>query len=242
MELQSASVHRALREKGIDSLNHANTLQTSCLFLQHGKLLSRGAVKDRDLIQTAQHSDDLDKRYAIWHDVFLDSVDIHERGRARNVYGPVLFRFQLDLLLDEQIPNIWITRKNPTQWSVNDRAEDRYFTSVSEFSEHYSKGDFNSMFMLRNTGGTLKLIPYLKDIVLDAPKMSMGEVDLYSHSVGALRLSAWQGGLTELEIVKRTCSRYCKCTDQYGALRQKAVATRDDRELIKLFIFAGSDA
>jgi len=242
MELDTAAVYRALLEKGIDSLHHANTLQTSCLFLQQGRLLSRGSVEDRGLIQTLQHSDDLDKRYAIWHDVFLDSVDIHERAKARNLYGPVLFRFRLELLLDKQIRTIWITKKNPTKWRDNDRVEDRYFTSVDEFAEKYLKGDFDTMFVLRHTGGSLRLSPYLKDIVLDAPTVSMGEIDLYSHSAGALCLSAWQGGLTELKIVKRKCSGYCKCAAEYGALLQNAVATKDERELTKLFVFGGSDA
>jgi hypothetical protein len=242
MELDATSVHQALLAKGIDGLHHANTLQTSCLFLQHGRLLSRGAVEDRGLIQTPQRSDDLDKRYSIWHDVFLDSVDIHERASKRNLYGPVLLRFSLDLLLDEQIRSVWITRKNSTEWRDHDKVEDRYFISVDEFFQKYSKGDFGSMFMLRHNGGCLRLHPYLKNIVLDAPAISDGDLDLYSHSVGALRLSAWQGGLEEVEILKRKCSNYCKCASEYDALLQKAIATKDERELTKLFVFGGSDA
>ena len=242
MELDSTSVYQVLIEKGIEALHHANTLQTSCLFLQHGKLLSRGAVEDRSLIQTPQRSDDLDKKYAIWHDIFLDGVDIHERGNTLNQYGPVLFRFGLDLLRDEQIRTILITRKNPTKWSGHDKTEDRYFTSVGEFAEKYSKGDFCSMFMLRHAGGSFRLSPYLKDIVLDAPTLNVGELDLYSHSVGALRLSAWQGGLTELDIVKRKCSMPCNCTTEYDTLYRNAVATSGKRELTKLFEFGGCGA
>ena len=194
------------------------------------------------MIQTPQCSDDLDKRYAIWHDVFLDSVDIHQRANKRNLYGPVLFRFGLEMLLDEQIRSIWITRKNPTEWREHDKREDRYFTSVDEFSNRYSKGDFGSMFMLRHNGGCLRLSPYLKDIVLDAPSINDDDVDLYSHTVGALRSSAWQGGLKDLAIVRRKCSRYCKCSTEYAALLQNAIAKNDERELKKLFVFGGGDA
>lgn len=242
MELDSTSVHRVLVDKGIDSLHHANTLQTSCLFLQRGRLLSRGSAEEMGLIQTPQRSDDLDKRYAIWHDVFLDSVDIHERASRRNLYGPVLFRFELEVLLDAQIRSIWITRKNPTDWRDHDKREDRYFSSVDEFAQRYSKGDFGSMFMLRHNGGSLKLSPYLKDIVLDAPDISDDDVELYSHSVGALRLSAWQGGLRNLAIVRRKCLRFCKCTSEYDTLLQNAIAKNDERELTKLFVFGGGDA
>lgn len=241
MELDSTSVHRALIDKGIEALHHGNTLQTSCLFLLHGRLLSRGAVEDRGLIQTPQYSDDQDKRYAIWHDLFLDSVDIHERANKRNLYGPVLFRFRVDLLLDKAIPAVWITRKNPTQWRQDDRLEDRYFSSVGEFAERYSKGDFGSIFILRSTGGSLKLGPYLRDIVIDAPEMNRSELNLFSHSVGALRFAAWQGGLKDVEIVKRDCSRFCQCMSEYDALLQNGKATKNYGELEKLFAFGGGN-
>jgi hypothetical protein len=182
MELESFAVCQVLIDKGIDTLHHANTVQTACLFLQNGRLLSRGTVEDRGLAQTPQRSDDLDKRYAIWNDIFLDSVDIHERAKARNLYGPVLFRFRLDLLLEPEIPTVWITRKNPTEWREGEKPEDRFFTSVTEFANKYSKGDFGSMFMLRHAGGVLRLERHLKDIVLDEPTMRDDEADLYSHT------------------------------------------------------------
>ena len=199
-------------------------------------------MEDRQLTQTPQLSDALDKRYAIWHDVFLDSVDIHEQAKARNLYGPVLFRFRLELLLDEQIRTIWITRRNPTKWRDQESTEERYFSSVDEFSATYSKGDFGSMFMFRSNGGTLKLHPYLLDIVLDEPNISNDLADVYSHSVGALRASAWQGGLSEIDIRKRECSRYCNCTSQYDTLLRSAKATSDERELSRLFAFGAGDA
>lgn len=238
MELNSRSVHEVLKKKGVESLHHANTVQTACLFLLHGRLLSRGAVEDRGLVQTPQRSDDLDKRYAIWHDVFLDSIDIHERAKARNIYGPVLFRLRLDVLLDEALPTIWITRKNPTEWKDGEGAEERYFASVAEFAEGYSKGDFGSMFMFRHIGGTLKLRPYLSDIVVDAPEISNDYADLFSHTIGALRSSAWQGGLMDVEFSKRQCAGSCNCSGQYETLLRSARAG-DERELTKLFDFSG---
>jgi len=241
MELDSAAVHHVLVEKQIDALHHANTVQTSCLFLQHGRLLSRGAAEDRGVTQTPQRSDSLDKRYGIWNDIFLDSVDIHHRASSRNLYGPVLFRFSIDLLLDVGAPTIWITRMNPTDWKDGDRAEDRYYSSVEQFSAEYSKGDFRSMLMLRHVGGVVPLRPHLRDILVDGPGLWNDGEDLYSHTVGALRLSAWQGGDAKVQISKRECSSLCKCNAQYNALLSKARNSDAYQELERLFVF-GSDA
>lgn len=200
MELNSKDVLASLQKKGIDTLHHANTVQTACLFLQKGRLLSRGTVDEQGLEQTPQKSDDIDKKFGVWYDLFLDSVDIHARAKSRNFYGPVLFRFRLDLLSESWLPSVWITKKNPTQWKDGESLSDRYFTSVTEFDQTYKKGDFGSMFMLRNAGGVLRLMPHLRDIVLDDPGWEYQDVvDVYSQTVGALRASAWQGGLKDVE-------------------------------------------
>lgn len=47
MELASKDVLSVLREKDINRFYHANTVQTSCIFLQHGRLLSRGTIDER---------------------------------------------------------------------------------------------------------------------------------------------------------------------------------------------------
>ena len=225
-------------DKGIDTLHHANTVQTACLFLQHGRLLSRGTVVDRGLLQTPQISDALDQRFGIWNDVFLDSVDIHKRASQRNLYGPVLFCFALDLLLEPGNPTVWISQKNPTDWKEWEEPGDRYFSSVEQFAEKYSKGDFGSMFMFRHVGGILSLKPHLRDIVVDGPTLRDDGVDLYSHTLGALRLAAWQGGLGRVEIRRRECSSSCKCAAQYEALMKE----EDQGNLKRLFVFGGDDA
>lgn len=243
MELNSKEVLKVLTAKGIDTLHHANTVQTSCLFLQHGRVLSRGTVDERHWNQTSQKSDDLDKKFGIWYDIFLDSVDIHDRAKRRNLYGPVLFRFSLDLLNEDWLPSIWITKKNPTKWVDGEPASDRYYSSIYELSNGYQKGNFDSMFMLRHAGGVLRLLPHLKDIVLDDPNWEHSGIDIYAQTVGALRASAWQGGIREIDIVKRECKKDCNCTNQYNEVlktfaEKKAGATQTG----KLFFFMSDDA
>jgi len=243
VELDTKAVVDVLRNLGVDTLHHANTVQTSCVFLQHGRLLSRGTVDEKGIEQTPQKSDDLDKRYGIWYDIFLDSVDIHERASSRNFYGPVLFRFDLELLNEDWLPSIWVTKKNPTQWKDGESAADRYYSSVEEFAAGYRKGDFASMFMLRHVGGVLCLIPHLRDIVLDDPGWEYQDTDVYSQAVGALRASAWQGGLKSLDILKRQCHDACKCSKQYGDVLNDAEAKKKyGKQTVKQFFFMADDA
>lgn len=243
MELNSRTVFDVLKSKGIDTFHHANTVQTACVFLQHGRLLSRGTVDERGIEQTAQKSDDIDRKYGIWYDIFLDSVDIHERAKSRNFYGPVLFRFRLELLLEDWLPSIWITKKNPTDWKDGESHSDRYFQSVEEFDNTYRKGNFGSMFMLRHAGGVLRLQPHLMDVVVDDPAWEYGDIDVYSQTVGALNASAWQGGLKDLIVIKRTCPPECKCHLHYQSiLKDEAARKKYGAQTTKLFFFMAADA
>lgn len=61
---------QALLEKGVEEIYHANSVLTSCEFLRHGALLSRGSIEALKLRQTPQKSDLIDKRYHIWNDIF----------------------------------------------------------------------------------------------------------------------------------------------------------------------------
>jgi hypothetical protein len=116
MEIPSKHVYEALRDVGVTSLYHANSVVTATQFLRHNALLSRGTVERNGWIQTPQQSDSQDKRYGIWFDVFMDSVDIHNRARRANAYGPVLFEFDLEIIQRTYTGRIWVTKLNPTKW------------------------------------------------------------------------------------------------------------------------------
>ena len=111
MDLSIGKVRGILESKGIEFLHHANTVLTSAYFLQRGHLLSRGTVEKSGASQTPQKSDELDKKYSLWYDVFTDGVDIHHRAKRKNEYGPVLFELTLDALTSINGGRIWITKK-----------------------------------------------------------------------------------------------------------------------------------
>lgn len=224
--------------KGVHSLHHANSVQTACLFLQQGRLLARGTVEERGFHQTAQISDDMDRSYGIWYDIFLDSVDIHARASQRNFYGPVLFVIDLSVFDERWLSTVWITKKNPTKWRPNDAPADRYFQSIDELERDFVRGNFGQMIMLRHVGGVLRLGPYLKELVVDDPHWTFDGLDVYAQTIGALRASAWQGRLGEIAISRRTCPAECGCSGQYKKALE-AAAPVGESTLRQFFFLEG---
>lgn len=224
MELNANEILEVLREKGVDALYHANTVQTSCTFLYQGHLMSRGNTDERGLAQTSQQTDKVDMKYGLWYDVFLDGVDIHDRARQRNFYGPALFVFDIELFSQDWLSSLWITKKNPQHWEETDVASDRYFSSVEDFRKNYRKGNFDKIFVLRHIGGVLRLKPYLKKIVLDDPKLKSGGVGVYDQAFGALKASARIGGMDNLIVEPHACKDGCSCISEYQKMLEKTIS------------------
>jgi hypothetical protein len=216
MELSSKKVYQILKSNGVEQVHHANSVVTSCQFLRTGALLSRGSVIRNGLLQTPQKSDSIDKKHGIWFDVFTDSVDIHERTNSINLYGPVLFILDIDLLEEVDSGKVWVTKLNPTKW--NGKGNDkRWFTSTSDLAENFVKGRFDQMIVFRNCGGELQIRECLKQIILDDPQRETkpSKIDYYSMAYGALRLAMTEGKIN-VPIVKRKCLSYCSCLESYN--------------------------
>lgn len=210
MHIPSAHVYSALSEKGVTHLHHANSVATACQFIRSRSLLSRGSVERLGLAQTAQMSDSADKRYSIWFDVFADSVDIHKRANRANVYGPVLFVFDINIINNNSTGRIWVTKTNPTKWEGK-KDNFRWFQDKNDLEENFVRGRFDQMIVLRHCGGELPFGKYLKKIILDDPdKKTDMDVDHFSMSVGALRL-AMQDAKIDVPIERRQCNEECEC-------------------------------
>lgn len=130
--MNAQDVLLVMERKNITELYHANTVLTSLSFLAAGGLLSRGAVEERRLPQTSQTSDDLDKEYNIWYDIFFDSADYHQRMKRLNFYGPVCFVYDKMVLTWPDIPDIKITTVNPANWA-DIPEEERYLLDVNDY-------------------------------------------------------------------------------------------------------------
>lgn len=215
MDIPSLHVYETLSQKGVTELHHSNSVATACQFIRSRSLLSRGTVERLEVAQTPQESDDTDRRYSIWFDVFLDSVDIHNRASRANVYGPVLFIFDIGIIHKNSTGRIWVTKENPTKWA-NKEEEDRWFQNKTDLEENFVKGRFDQMIVLRHCGGELPFKKHLKKIVLDDPKRhTSDDIDYYSMAVGALHLAMQDAGV-DVPIERRQCGDKCKCKDYWG--------------------------
>ncbi|MBJ6146145.1 hypothetical protein [Hymenobacter sp. BT559] len=224
MELSSKDVVALMREKGVEYLYHANTVRTTCTFFRTGHLLARGSVHERSLDQTTQPSDRLDRKLGIWYDLFFDSCDIHARSSNYNKYGPVLLCFDLSLLEQDWAPTVWMTKDNPIRWSTDTPSNERWFNSFEELQTRYDRYAFQQHCVLRNVGGSVRMLPYLKKIVLDNPKRARpnaASVDRFSEAVGALNNALRAGGLFEKGITfnNRPCT--CGCVSSYASMTEE---------------------
>lgn len=162
------SIKQILMAKGVHYLYHANTVATSCTFIKNGGLFSREAIEKRNLYQTYQKSDQTDKIFDVYNDIFFDSIDIHESIRRINFYGPVLFVYTIDIL--DTIPDnfIKITKSNPIYWDYNTKEKDKYFNTNEELEALFQKGNFQQHITLKNQHTPLPF-DHLEKIILDNP-------------------------------------------------------------------------
>lgn len=210
--MNGTDVYQVLHQHGVTHLHHANTVPTSCTFLEQRGLASRGWVEHWGLTQTVQYSDDLDKQYGIWNDVFTDGVDIHARASRRNQYGPVLFRLPLGALLTAPPgTSVMVTRRNPVKWVPGEADAARYFLTFEELSAGYHYGEFDQHVVFRTPGWILPLATFPVEIILDNPGRVLSDGnDAYQAAVGKLQAAAAVGG-TPITIAQRQCRSTCKC-------------------------------
>ena len=214
MKLDNHDLHKLLRKKGIDHFHHANTVATSITFIKENGLLSRGYIEEDDLIQTNQSSDEDDKEFDVWDDVFIDVVDLHGFFPRQNLYGPVVFKFNIDFLLDDEL-DIWVTKNNPIYWNSTLKSSDKYFTSVKELKKYWD--DYptqQKMFTIRKAKKAV-LFDYLEEIVLDNPGVKIhGNVSLGTEALKALKKATKKN--TELKsLLKVRSCKSCFCHDNY---------------------------
>jgi hypothetical protein len=213
-------VYTVLQKIGAHSLHHANTVTTSCTFLENAALLSRGYVETHRLKQTAQSSDAVDKKYGIWNAVFLDHIDIHYRGGRRkgaNQYGPVLFVFDSNLLL--RLPpgtDVRVTKSNPIHWYDKQKEEDRWYLTPEELEQHIGFGDFDKMLVITTPDAKLDFPNRAVRIDLDNPNRALvnGD-DAYVSAEKRLREAAEKGRVSAT-IAPHVCQTDCKCVVKYG--------------------------
>lgn len=227
MKLNNTELYSLFIEKGVTRLFHANTVSTSITFIQQNGLLSRGGVESKGLFQTPQSSDDIDKRFNIWNDVFIDTVDLHGYFPRQNHYGPVSFQFSIDFLLNEDY-DVWITKDNPIYWSDAMTDDNKYFVSVAELRSNWDLYQRQKkMVTIRNMAEPI-LFDYLIEAVVDDPRVKIGERSLFKECVAGIKGAVTIQPSLMNKFRTRECSS-CFCRDNY--LNQVSIS-----ELKKLFL------
>lgn len=233
LNVEPIELYHFLKSKNIEIFFHANTVTTSCTLIKQKGLLSRGVFERNGLDMTPQSSDDCDKLFEVWNDIFFDILDLHGYFPRQNLYGPVCFVLSNKFLLDEKLPNICITKDNPIYWDLSMDDKEKYYSSVDEYMRDY---DYNiktkqiqkRMFTIHNTQKRIPFKKYLIKIILDNPKVKLNDLSLYKHSKKRLLEALEIAGFKQDLLKERICHN-CYC--QYNYLNQV-----DSEELEKLFL------
>lgn len=214
MKINGVDLVSVLKAKNINSLYHANSVLTSCTFIKEGGLMSRGGVEYFGFSQTSQYSDVDDKKFNVWNDIFLDYHDLHSYFNRQNKYGPVVFKFNVKLLANENIPDIWITKNNPIYWKVWDTEEDRYYTSLNKFEADYNIEPYKKMITLKEYLQPLQVFNYLESIILDDPGVING-INYYEEARKFLIDCIKKSSMDVQILIRRNCSSSCYCKKNY---------------------------
>lgn len=227
MKIDNKKLHKFLMEKGIINFFHANTLSTALTFIKNNGLMSRGLVEEHNLYQSVQSSDEIDKRFDVWHDIFIDTIDLHGFFPRQNYYGPILFKFNIDFLLKDKY-DIWITKNNPIYWKEDDLMKDKYFQNIDDLKENWDKFDRQKkMFTIKNIS-IPSLFENLEKIIIDDPNVKiMDDIVLIDKVIEELKIVLESNNLLKGKFEIRTCTS-CYCKSNYLSLSIP--------ELTKLFL------
>lgn len=214
--MNARDVFGVLQGKGVRRLHHANSVTTSCTFLDVGGLVSRAHAVRNGLPQTSQRSDNVDQRYGVWNDIFTDTVDIHTRASNRIVYGPVLFNFSAELLLNlPQETEVLVTKRNVQYWMDGEAPGERYFASVPELHANLHPGDFGQAITFRNDEGIVPFGNHLLELVLDDPQIALPVIgNPFSPAKERLEQLLLSRNM-RVPVTRRQCIPGCRCISSY---------------------------
>ena len=161
-----------LYNKGYGALFHANAASTALSFLRNGRILSRCYVERHPNVcwQTKQKSDATDKRLGIFDDVFFDVENLWERGSYINLYGPVVFKFSVEVLSGCSVE---IMRDNPIRGGCGEL----YFSRLEDAGRDcivYNSWQFCNHIVAREAGNSIGF-RCLEKVIFYSPDMSLAK-------------------------------------------------------------------
>ncbi|MEW8470256.1 MAG: hypothetical protein AB2637_17095 [Candidatus Thiodiazotropha sp.] len=216
MEILPKRICEILKDKGVSSILHANSVENSCLFLRNRCLMSRDSIEKLVTQKRPRKANHGTSNYSILNDIFTDTVDIHEQANSVHNHGPVLLELDIEIVNNTYTGKVWISKSNPMKWDANTHHERKWFVSAHDLEDNFRYGSFDHMVVFRHCAGKLPILGYLNRIVLDDPRLRTDryQVDYFSMAFGALKLAMKEGGF-DAPIEKRECTQDCSCLDNY---------------------------
>jgi hypothetical protein len=220
MEIVSKRVYEILKDKGVASIYHANSVMAACSMLRNRCLLSPGSADKLGLFHCTQTSSQIGRSFGIWDDVFTETVDLHQLTGAPNRRGPVLFKLDIEIIRNTVNGRAWVTKSDPAEWAITTPHDRRWFSSANDLDHYFDLGNANYMALFRHCGGRLPMLNHLQEVIVDDPHFSIdGEIDCFSMAYGALSLAMTEGGI-KAPIVRRGCNSdngwYCNGMNDPG--------------------------
>lgn len=130
--LNGIELANLLRQRSFSSICHVNTVATALTYLRQGGLLSRQYVANnsQSCFQTVQNSDEKDKSFNIFNDIFFDAENIWEKMSSTICfYGPVVFMYDVAVL--DQFQNVYVSMSNPKYWN-NGTIRENCFPTIQQ--------------------------------------------------------------------------------------------------------------
>lgn len=216
MEILPKRIYEILKDKGVSSILHANSVDNSSLFLRNRCLMSREYIEKLGSQTTTPKPSHSGNNYSIWNDIFADSIDKHKSTNSAHEHGPVLLELDIEIIRNTFTGKVWVTKSNPAKWDSNTHHERKWFVSANDLTHNFSYGSFDHMVVFRHCAGKLPLLSHLNRIILDDPKLhtDQHQVDYFSMAYGALKLAMREGGF-EVPIERRACNKGCDCLNNY---------------------------
>ena len=225
--MNTSLAKQCLRNAKVNRLYHVNTVVTSLSFIKQNGLLSRQTADYLGVPQTPQDSDEIDKKFNVYNDIFFDSVDIHERAKRPNEYGPVMFVYTIDVLDLLSEYDIGITKDNPIYWRDGMTENEKYFNNALEMCIWFRKGDFNKHITIRNISVPLTF-DYLEEIVIENP--GEAHIELLENAKYKIENALYSTG-RNIPVRVRSCPSECKCFSQYTEFNRHYAYQRFKTEL-----------
>lgn len=201
MELEPEHIHNILKRKNVKYLYHADTVLTSQNFIKKDALISRENLEQSNSIFSVQKSDNIDKQYGINNFNYLDPADLSVEFGRPNLYGPVLFVFNVDIVLHPDFQPFKIYKTNPINWSPQTSEEQKYYQSENEFDSSFKQGNKlqngRSCLMSMGKDGEVSFAWGLEYIIIDDPgsSVSINGEDYELKNVAASHLFEGGAGL-----------------------------------------------